>query len=136
GLALPHAHQAPTRPWPGPRAFSRAHRAAARIPEARTAAVAAPAHVPPRRRTAGRRPRVSAAGASPLRRVPRSVLVRRGHVRAPARAWSRARDRRPPAGERLSDTRADRGLDVYPLPQRHARAAWELLRIGAARVGG
>jgi len=87
--------------------------------------------------TTGSRMRSSApARAASLHRVPRPVVVRRGHVRAAARARSRARDRRPAAGQRVSGARADRGLDVRPLPRRHARAARQLQRVGAGRLGG
>src|SRR6185312_3740028 len=84
GIALPHAHQAAPRPRAGPRAVSRTDRAAAALAEARAALVAAAADLSPRRRAPCGRARAAAVRASPLCRVPRPVLVRRGHVRAPA----------------------------------------------------
>ena len=71
-----------------------------------------------------RRAACRGAGAAPagpaLLRVPPRELVRARAVRAAAGARRRARDRRHPRAA-VPGARVDRGLDVRPLPPRHAR---------------
>ena len=68
-----------------------------RIAEARADPLAAAAELPARRRPARRGARGARRRAAPLLRVPAPELVRRGGLRAAARARRRARDRRPAA---------------------------------------
>src|SRR6266545_3102079 len=105
GVALLDAHQTAERPRTRARALLRVHRAAARLAEARPDPLAAAAELQARRRAARGRPRAPAEGATPLLRVSRRELVPR------------------------------RRLCVRALPLGHARAAWELQRVGARGVG-
>src|SRR5207244_243709 len=111
---LRHARQAADRGAGLDRPLLRADRPARALAEDGPGAVAAPRELPSRRRAARRR-----AGRAPRRppllRVPARELVLRRGVRAPAHARRRARDRRRSAAT-LPDARADRRLDVPPLP--------------------
>src|SRR6266545_5784898 len=135
GVALPDAHQAAERPRTRARALLRVHRAAARLAEARPDPLAAAAELQARRRAARGRPRAPAEAATPLLRVSRRELVPRRRLCVAARARCRARDRRSPGGALVPVARADRRLHVRALPLGHARAAWELQRVGARGVG-
>src|SRR5205085_910849 len=134
GEPLPDAHQAADRPRGGSRPLLRTRRTARALTEARAGVVAAAADVQARRRP----PRLGARHAPPgpaLLRVPSRELVHRTRLRAAARAWRRARDRRPSGGQGLSDARAHGRLDVRALPLRVARAARELQRVRTGGVG-
>src|SRR6185437_5716994 len=130
---LRHPHPPPARRAGERRAADAADRAAGRGGQARTASVAAARELPARRRAAGGGT-AGAAGGPQLLRVPPPVVVLPRGARDAGGGRCGARRRRPSAAA-VPDARADRGLDVCALPLRRARAARQLLRDGAARVG-
>src|SRR5206468_7069393 len=100
--------------------------------QARTDSLAAPGELPSRRRTAGGGARRATANDTLLRVPPRELVRPRGRG-DPALTPSGSRHRRRPEAT-LPDARADRTVDVRPLPS-WTRKGWELHADAASGVG-
>ena len=118
----------------GDRALLRGDRAAGRVAQARAGAVAAARRTSSATRTGSPTRSRAPAGAGTASSSATSRWFTDDVLRAPARARRRAGLRRPP-GAAVAAARADRRLDVRPLPLRPPRPARQLLRDRAARVG-
>ena len=125
-VALPDAHQTAHGSRCGDQAVLRADRAARRVTEARSGAVAAAGDLSPERRPARSCARGASAGAA-LLRVPARKLVRGTRLRPPPISRRSTRHRRPSGGKGVPEARVHDRLDVRAVPLRVEGPAGKLL---------